>query len=111
MQDTLENVFAQRETLIDPWRKQWLSVENYGLVRAAEDMMYDLQIGAIFYSRLLKKNFAVEIIPKKNKVEKISENLWADTLQTVYRRWGNEGLIAILAQPPFSSPTIASPHG
>ena len=27
-------------------------------------MMYDLQIGAIFYSRLLKKNFAIEIIPK-----------------------------------------------
>ena len=78
MQDTLENVFAQRETLIDPWRKQWLSVENYGLVRAAEDMMYDLQIVAIFYSRLFKKNFAVEIIPKKNKVEKISESLWAN---------------------------------
>ena len=56
MQDTLENVFGQRETLIDPWRKQWLSVENYGLVRAAEDMMHDLQIVAIFYSRLLKKN-------------------------------------------------------
>ena len=58
------------------------SVENYGLVRAAEDMMYDLQIVAIFYSRLLKKNFAVEIIPKKNKVEKISESLWANQVNT-----------------------------
>ena len=77
MQDTLENVFAQRETLIDPWRKQWLSVENYGLVRAAEDMMYDLQIGAIFYSRLLKKNFAVEIIPKEEQGWK-SIRKWAD---------------------------------
>ena len=67
MQDVLENDFAQRETQIDPWRKQWLSVENYGLVRAAEDMMYDLQIGAIFYSRLLKKNVAVEIIPKEEQ--------------------------------------------
>ena len=82
MQDTLENVFAQRETQIDPWRKQWLSVENYGLVRAAEDMMYDLQIVANFYSRLLKKNFAVEIIPKKNMVEKISESLWANQVNT-----------------------------
>ena len=63
-----------------------MSVENYGLVRAAEDMMYDLQIDPIFYSRLLKKNFSVEIIPKKNKVEKISESLWADILQTVYSR-------------------------
>ena len=59
-----------------------MSVENYGLVRAAEDMMYDLQIVAIFYSRLLKKNFAVEIIPKKNKVEKISESLWANQVNT-----------------------------
>ena len=82
MQDVLENVFAQRETQIDPWRKQWLSVENYGLVRAAEDMMYDLQIVAIFYSRLVKKNFAVEIIPKKNKVEKISESLWVNQVNT-----------------------------
>ena len=82
MQDVLENVFAQRETQIDPWRKQWLSVENYGLVRATEDMMYDLQIVAILYSRLLKKNFAVEIIPKKNKVEKISESLWANQVNT-----------------------------
>ena len=82
MQDVLENVFAQRETQIDPWRKQWLSVENYGLVRATEDMMYDLQIVAIFYSRLVKKNFAVEIIPKKNKVEKISESLWANQVNT-----------------------------
>ena len=82
MQDVLENVFAQRETQIDPWRKQWLSVENYGLVRAAEDMMYDLQIVAIFYSRLLKKSFAVEIIAKKNKVEKISESLWANQVNT-----------------------------
>ena len=82
MQDVLENVFAQRETQTDPWRKQWLSVENYGLVRAAEDMMYDLEIVAIFYSRLLKKNFAVEIIPKKNKVEKISESLWANQVNT-----------------------------
>ena len=82
MQDTLENVFAQRETQTDPWRKQWLSVENYGLVRAAEDMMYDLQIVAIFYSRLLKKSFAVEIIAKKNKVEKISESLWANQVNT-----------------------------
>ena len=82
MQDVVENVFAQRETQIDPWRKQWLSVENDGLVRAAEDMMYDLQIVAIFYSRLLKKNFAVEIIPKKNKVEKISESLWANQVNT-----------------------------
>ena len=70
MQDVLENVFAQRETQIDPWRKQWLSVENYGLVRAAEDMMCDLQIGAIFYSRLWKKNFAVEIIPKEEQGRK-----------------------------------------
>ena len=82
MQDVLENVFAQRETQIDPCRKQWLSVENYGLVRAAEDMMHDLQIVAIFYSRLFKKNFAVEIIPKKHKVEKISESLGANQVNT-----------------------------
>ena len=41
MQDTLENVFACYSQ-IDPWRKQKLFVETYGLVRVAEDMMYDL---------------------------------------------------------------------
>ena len=44
-----------------------LSVENYGLVRAAEDVMYFFWIDAIFYSRLLKKNFPVEIIPKEEQ--------------------------------------------
>ena len=37
------------------------------LVHVAEDMMYDLKISAIFYTRLLKKNFAVEIIPKEEQ--------------------------------------------
>ena len=69
--------------------------------------MYDLQIGAIFYSRLVTKNVAVEII-KENKVEKVSgSGLTFEDLQTVYSRLGNKGLIAILAQPPSSSPTIA----
>ena len=81
MQDALENVFAQREIIfesqIDPWRKQQLSVESYGLVRAAEDMMYDLYIGAIFCSRLLKKNFAIEIIPKEEQGWK-SIRKWAE---------------------------------
>ena len=88
MQDVLENVFAQRETQIDPWRKQWLSVENYGLVRAAEDMMYDLQIGAIFYSRLLKKNVAVEIIPKEEQGWKKRADIWrsANSVQQI-RKW------------------------
>ena len=67
--------------------------------------MYDLQIGAIFYSRLLKKNVAVEIIPKGDKVER--RGLTFEDLQTVYSRLGNERLIAILAQPPSSSPTTA----
>ena len=44
--------------------------------RVAEDMMYDLQIGAIFYSRLLK-NFAVKIIPKEEQGWK-SIRKWAD---------------------------------
>ena len=45
---------------------------------------------------------------KKNKVEKVSgSGLTFEDLQTVYSRLGNEGLIAILAQPPSSSPTIA----
>ena len=44
-----------------------LSVENYGLVRAAEDVMYFFLDLAIFYSRLLKKNFAVKIIPKEEQ--------------------------------------------
>ena len=69
--------------------------------------MYDLQIGAIFYSRLVKKNFAVKLSLKKNKVEKISgSGLTFEDLQTVYSRLGNEGLIVILAQPLSSSPTI-----
>ena len=90
MQDVLENVFAQRETQTDPWRKQWLSVENYGLVRAAEDMMYDLQIVAIFYSRLLKKASPPKLSLKKNKVEKVC--MWADIWRsansvTQIRKW------------------------
>ena len=47
-----------------------MSAETYGLVHVAEDMMYDLEISApsfIIYSRLLKKNFAVEISPKEEQ--------------------------------------------
>ena len=41
-------------------------------------------------------------------VEKVSgSGLTFEDLQTVYSRLGNEGRIAILAQPPSSSPTIA----
>ena len=39
--------------------------------------MYDLQIGAIFYSRLLKKNVAVKIIPTEEQGWK-SIRKWAD---------------------------------
>ena len=63
----------------------------------------------MFYSRLLKKNFAVEIIPKEEQGWK-SIRKWAGIWRSAnsrYSRLGNEGLIAILAQPPSSSPTIA----
>ena len=72
----------------------------------AEDTMYDLQIGAIFYSRLLK-NFAVKIISKEEQGWKSIRKWAVHALQTVYRRLGNEGLIAILPQPLSSSPMIA----
>ena len=71
MQDALENVFARQEIIfthrLTLEESNSSPVETYGLVRVAEDMMYDLLIGAIFYSRLLKENFAVEIIPKEEE--------------------------------------------
>ena len=33
----LDNQKISFESQIDPWRKQYLSVENYGLLRAAEE--------------------------------------------------------------------------
>ena len=61
-----------------------LSVTNYSLVRAAEDVMYLFSIGAIFYSRLLKKNFPSKLSLKRNKVEKVSgTGLPFEDLQTV----------------------------
>ena len=69
--------------------------------------MYDLEIGTIFYSRLLKKNFAVEIIPKEEQGWK-SIRKWADIWRSaVYSRLGNKGLIVILAPPPSLLPMIA----
>ena len=57
---------------------------------------------------LKKKTSPSKLSLKKNKVEKVSgSGLTFEDLQTVYSRLGNEGLIAILAQPPSSSPTIA----
>ena len=51
-------------------------------------MMYDLQIGAIFYSRLLKKNVAVEIIPKEEQGWKKRADIWrsANSVQQI-RKW------------------------
>ena len=57
---TTRNNFTHRLTLDEGNR---VSGETYGLIRVAENMMNDLD-RRIFYSRLLKKNFAVEIIPK-----------------------------------------------
>ena len=65
-------------------------------------------LGAISYSRLLKKNFVAKIIPKEEqgwwRIRK-----WADVWRSAnsrYSRLRNEGLIAILAQPPLSCPMI-----
>ena len=57
---TTRNNFTHRLPLDEGNR---VSGETYGLIRVAENMMNDLD-RRIFYSRLLKKNFAVEIIPK-----------------------------------------------
>ena len=55
-----------------------------------------------------KKNANSRGSARKNKGEKVSgSGLTFEDLQTVYSRLGNEGLIAILAQSPSSSPTIA----
>ena len=63
----------------------------------------------MFYSRLLKKNFAVEIIPKEEQGWK-SIRRWAGIWRSAnsrYSRLGmNEGLIAILARPPSLSPPM-----
>ena len=61
-----------------------------------------------FTADFYRKTSPSKLSLKENKVEKVSgSGLTFEDLQTEYSRLGNEGLIAILAQPPSSSPMIA----
>ena len=93
---TLDESYScpSRPTVLYMYLKTWYTIKY----RSAPSFTADFK----------RKTSPSKLSLKKNKVEKVSgSGLTFEDLQIVYSRLGNEGLIAILAQPPSSSPTIA----
>ena len=111
--DTLEDVLALRKILFESRidLSEKTVVKNSSVVtagHAAEDVIY------LDRCHILMKTFKGNLhhlqYLKKNMTEKIyGSGLAFQDLQRVYSRFGKEGLIATLSQPPSSSP-LQSPR-
>ena len=112
MQDALDNVFAQREIIFThglpleesnncPSRPTVLSCTcSWG-----HDVRFLDRRHLSFTADFLRKTSPSKLSLKKKSIRKW-HGLTLEDLQKVYSRLGNEALIAILAQPQSSSPTI-----
>ena len=111
--DALEDVLALRKILFESRidLSEKTVVENSGVVsasHAAEDVIYLDRRHILMQT--FKGNLYHPQYLKKNMIEKISgSGLAFQDLQRVYSRFGKEGLIATLSQPPSSSP-LQSPR-
>ena len=111
--DALEDVLALRKILFESRidLSEKTVVENSGVVsasHAAEDVIYLDRRHILMQT--FKGNLHHPQYLKKNMIEKISgSGLAFQDLQRVYSRFGKEGLIATLSQPPSSSP-LQSPR-